>query len=191
LHAFSKYNAICYSPFGIEELALSPEEIDKPPMSVLIALNIDPDAFEIEGSKEYLTRTYGLLENINPVYLKHRGSQGLKSFLKGSEYESGTLLNFKKYDFLISYSPKEKNKPVSSGLIIEVDENKFFVIGMMFSIKPLTKPGKQTKAEYIKIEEGDFKEGEWKASRILNGDEKMLLKLKDMPKCFCVELYEY
>lgn len=191
LHAFTKHNAICYSPFGIEDLGLSPEKIDKPPMSLMIALNIDPDAFEIEGSKEYLSRTYELLENINPLYLKHRGSDGLKSFLKGSEYDFGVVLNFKKFDLLVSYSPKEKNKPVSSGMIIELDENSFFVIGMMFSVTPKTKPGSKTKAEFIKIEEGEFKDGNWKPGRIYNGDEKMHLKLKDMPSGFYIELYEF
>ena len=40
LYAFGAKNAICFSPFGIEELALDPSQIDRPPMEVMIALNI-------------------------------------------------------------------------------------------------------------------------------------------------------
>ena len=71
LYAFLAKNAICFSPFGIEEITLPPEMIDKPPMEVMIALNIDPSAFDITGSKDYLSAVYGLMKEIEPLYLKY------------------------------------------------------------------------------------------------------------------------
>lgn len=191
LHAFTKYNAICYSPFGIEELSLHPDEIDKPPMGLMIALNIDPDAFEIEGSKKYLSLTYRLFKNFTPLYLKYRGTDKLKSFLKSNDYNYGTLLEFSKYNLQVSYKPKEKNKPVSSGVIIEVSENSFFAIGMNYGLKVHPKPGAKIKTDFLKIEEGSFINGEWKPGRILNGDEKMFIELKDEPSCLYIEVFEY
>jgi hypothetical protein len=58
MYAFFAKNAIGFSPFGIEELALDPAQIEKPPMEVMRALNIDPSAFETEGSREYLKAVY-------------------------------------------------------------------------------------------------------------------------------------
>lgn len=50
LYAVGAHNAICYSPFGIEELNMAPSLIDIPPREVLEALNIDPSAFDIAGA---------------------------------------------------------------------------------------------------------------------------------------------
>ena len=41
------------------------------------------------------------------------------------------------------------------------------------------------------MEEGDVINGEWKAGRILNGDEKMMLQLGAMPGWRYVEVYKY
>ena len=57
LYAFGAKNALCFSPFGIEDLALDPSQLDKPPMDLMIALNIDPSAFDITGSKDCLAAT--------------------------------------------------------------------------------------------------------------------------------------
>ena len=60
LYAFGAKNALCFSPFGIEDLALDPSELDKPPMELMIALNIDPSAFDITGSRDCLSATYSV-----------------------------------------------------------------------------------------------------------------------------------
>ncbi|MCM8709900.1 DUF5597 domain-containing protein [Clostridium sp. SYSU_GA19001] len=191
LYAFGKYNAIGYSPFAVEELSMDPEDIDKPPMEVMIALNIDPSAFDIKGSKAYLSRVYELMENIKPLYFKYRGTSKLQSFVKKSEYDFGAFLHFQKYDMQIAYAPKQPYKPVAAGMIYEISENSFYIIGMMCSIKILPKPGENVKVEILKFEEGDFYKGEWKSRRRLNGDEKIALNLKDMPSCFYVEVYKF
>lgn len=191
LYAFGKHNAICYSPFGIEELALSPDEIDKPPMEVMIALNIDPSAFEIAGSKEYLSKTYGLVRQMQPLYLKHRGTEHIKSYVRKSETDYGIYFQFKDYDLAVAYAPRMPEKPLGAGIIYELAENKFLIIGMMCDLSFRSKTGENKKVDILKMEEGTLVNGEWKAGRILNGDEKMTIKLGDMPSCVCVELYKY
>ncbi len=191
LYAFGKYNAVGYSPFAVEELAMAPEEINKPPMEVMLALNIDPSAFDIEGSREYLSRVYGLMEDIKPLYFKYRGTPALKSFIKKSETDYGGLFRFKEYDFLVGYGQKQPHKPLAAGMIFEVGENSFYIIGMMCSIKLLPKLGENRKVDILKLEEGEFENGKWKSRRVLNGDEKMALHLKDQLSCYYLELYKY
>lgn len=191
LYAFGKYNAIGYSPFAIEELAMDPAEINKPPREVLLALNIDPSAFEIEGSKDYLSAVYGLMENIKPLYFKYRGTDHLKSYVKKSEMDYGELFQFKNYDFQVAYAPKQPNKPVAAGMIYEVGENCFYIIGMMSTIRIVSKLGENKKADILRLEDGEFELGKWKCSRVLNGDEKMTLSLTDKLRCLYLELYKY
>lgn len=191
MYAFGKHNAICYSPFGIEDIALPPESIEKPPMEVMIALNIDPSAMDITGSKGYLKRTYGLMEEMKPLYLKYRGTEHLKSYCRKSDTDYGTYFQFEAYDLEVAYAPRMPAKPLGAGMIYELDKNKFLLTGMMSTLTFRPKNGENVKVDMIKFEEGEIKNGEWKPGRILNGDEKMSIKLGDMPKVYMLELYKY
>ena len=191
LYAFGRYHAIGYSPFAIEELVMNPNDIAKPPLEVMAALNIDPTAFEIEGSKGYLSSVYGLMENIKPLYFKYRCTPHLKSYLKHSETDFGEFFTFGNYDFKISYAPRQSCKPLAAGMIIEVEENCFYILGMMSAIKVFSKPGENKKVDILRLEEGEFEDGEWKAGRYLNGDEKMALHMEDQIRCLFLELYKY
>jgi hypothetical protein len=191
LYAFGKHNALCYSPFGIEELVLPPEQIDKPPMEVMIALNIDPSAFEIEGSKDYLGRVYGLIEQMKPLYLQYRGSDHLQSYVKKSETDFGTYLKFQEYDIAVSYAPRMTAKPLAAGMIYELAADKFLVVGMNSTLTFRPKAGENVRVDYVMLEEGELADGEWKPGRILNGDEKISISFGDMANCYMVELYKY
>jgi hypothetical protein len=191
LYAFGQFNAIGYSPFAVEDLALNPKDISKPPMEVMLALNIDPTAFEIEASKDYLSSVYGLMENIKPLYYQYRCTPHLKSYIKQSETDFGIFFNFASYDFQISYAPKQPGKPLAAGMIFEVGENSFYIIGMMSTIKILPKLGEKLKVDILMLEEGGFLGGEWKPGRVLNGDEKMSLQINDQIRCYHVECFKY
>ncbi|WP_026561011.1 DUF5597 domain-containing protein [Bacillus sp. J37] len=191
LYAVGGCNAICYAPFGIEDLMKNQEDIEKPPHEVMMALNIDPTAFDIEGSAAYLAKSYSIIENIKPLYFEYRNTTHLQSFVKRNEHDFGKLLYFDKYDILVSYSPKIPFKPTSGGIVFEISENEFIIIGTMLGIKFLAKPGSNTHVEFLRLEEGEIQNGKWKPGRILNGDEKMMLNLKDMPSAYKIQLYEY
>lgn len=191
LYAFMKQNAICYSPFGIEELGLPPEMVDKPPMEVLAALNIDASVYDLEGSKEYLSAVYDLVEQLKPLYLKYRGTEHLRSYVKKSESDLGTYFRFEEYDLTVGYSPKVPAKPLAAGAIFELARNKFLLCGMMSTLIFRPKEGENVKVDYLKLEEGKVERGEWKPGRILNGDEKMMLRFGDHPTCLYIELYKY
>lgn len=191
LYAFGKHNALCYSPFGIEDLALNPDTVEKPPMEVMAALNIDPSAMDITGSREYLKAVYGLLEQVKPLLLSYRGTGHLQSFVKRSETDYGTLLSFESYNLKVAYSPRMAAKPLAAGIVLEAAPNEFILMGMMSTFEFMPKAGENVKVELLKMEEGTFEAGQWKAGRILNGDEKMSIKCSDMIQCYKVSLFKY
>ena len=191
LYSFFEKNAICFSPFGIEELSLDPSAVDKPPMEVMIALNIDPSAFDITGSKEKLSAAYGIIKNMEPLYLKYRGTGHLKSFVRHGENDFGAFARFEDYDVSIAYSPRIPAHPLGSASIFELSENKFLIIGTECSVSFRVKPGDNKKADFIKFEEGNIVDGEWIPGRVLNGDEKMSVRFGDIPKAYVVELYKF
>lgn len=191
LYAFGKFNAIGFAPFGIEDLILSPNDIEKPPMEVMLALNIDPSAFDITNSRMYLSAAYELLESMEPLYLSYRGTNHLQSYLKQSETDFGTFLTFEHFDLSIAYAPKSPSKPVAAGIIIELEPHRFFVAGVMSSLSFRSKPGQKMKTEILRLEEGTLMNGTWRPGRTLNGDEKIRLNLGDMPTCYMIELFSY
>ena len=191
LYAFLAKDAICFSPFGIEDLALDPSAIQKPPMEVMIALNIDPTALDTTGSREKVAAAYALMENIEPLYLKYRGTDHLKAFVRHGENDFGLFTSFEDYDIAVAYGPRASAHPLGSIGIFELAKEKFLILGTECTVNFRVKPGENAKVDYIKLEEGEIIQGEWKAGRILNGDEKMAIKFGDMPKAYMVELYKY
>lgn len=191
LYAFGQHNAICYSTFGCEELGMDPSCVQAPPMEVCMALNIDPTAFDIAGSSAILSETYNLMNQMKPLYLKHRGTEHLRSFVKKSETDFGTFMTFEDYDLQVAYGPRMPRKPVAGGMIYELAPNKFLIIGMSATLTFLPKVGENKKVDILKMEEGTLKNGEWVPGRIMNGDEKMMIQCYDMPTCIMVELFKY
>ena len=191
LYAFWAKNAVCFSPFGIEEISLDPSEVDQPPMEVMIALNIDPSAFDIRGSKDYLARTYSFIEESKSLLLAYRGTEHMKAFCRHGEYDYGCYLRFRDYDILASYAPRESAKPLGAGVIIEESPDCFLIFGMMCSLSFRAKPDENLRVEMISLEEGDIHDGVFKRGRILNGDEKMSLQFGDMPSELMLEMYQY
>ncbi|WP_161979970.1 DUF5597 domain-containing protein [Streptococcus sp. S784/96/1] len=189
LYAFAQHNAICYSPFGIEEITLPPESVDMPPMAVMQALNIDPSAFDIKDSAKFLSKSYELVESLKPFLLE--SSDKRHCFIKRHEHDYGKLISLQHYDALIAYAPRQDSKPIASGGIIELTENKFIVFGMMSTITFSPKSGENVQVDIIELSEGQFINKEWQKGRILNGDEKMRFTLPETPSCYLVELYKY
>ena len=191
LYAFGAKNAICFSPFGIEDLALPPEQLDKPPMALMIALNIDPSAFDITGSRDCLSATYGLLEQLEPLMLRYRGTARQQACVRHGETDYTAFLRFEDYDLAVSYGPRQPAKPLGACLAFELNPGRFLLVGLNCSLEFRVKPGVNGKADMLRFEEGRVENGSWIPGRVFNGDEKMNLRFGDMPGTLMVELYTY
>ena len=191
LYAFGAKNAICFSPFGIEDLALDPSQLDKPPMELMIALNIDPSAFDITGSKDCLAATYDLLKQLEPLMLRCRGTEKQQACVRHGECDYSAFLRFSNYDLTVSYGPRASGKPLGACLAFELAPEKFLLVGLNCTPAFHVKPGVNKKADILRMEEGRVVNGEWIPGRVLNGDEKMNLRFGDMPGALMVELYSY
>lgn len=188
-YAFMNHHALCYAPFGIEDL-WQEEEI-RLPAQVMDALKLDPLSFDLAGTKETLGEVYRLLGEIQPMYLKYRGTPHLKCFLKKTAGEQGCYLKFGSYDVEIQYFPHTAGAPASAGAVFELDENRFLIIGMMCSVKFHTKPGDHRKADFLRKETGTFRNGEWECTQRQNGDEKIVTMIYSMPGCVKIEMFKY
>lgn len=182
LYAFGHYNAICFSPFGIEDFMNEQLwEIDNESVkSILKDLNIDYNAFSCEGTGPYLARSYEILQNIKELLLRYRGTEKLQAFIRKSNHEKGCVLPLTNCDLQLSYLETRSRSTGAAGIVIEESPDTFWVIGCNVQFTTLPKKGSDTFVTIISLEEGRFENSVWKPGRVLNGDELGLCTFGDM-----------
>lgn len=192
-YAVGKHNALCFAPFGIEDLlqgaaGLGEEELRK--------LNIDPTAMggnRIQAGR-LLAQAYEMIGNMDGLIREAHREDRIQGFLQ--YHDKGTVLRFTKYSAKVTYGlggpfspPPSPNDPVAGGFIIEIAPNEFYIAGVSCTVTFYSNE-KRIVGILLK-EEGTFKEGVWQRGRILNGDEMMLNRFGSAPTVQHIKLYEY
>lgn len=190
LYAVAGCNAICVSPFGVEDIQMDPDKLEKMPRSLLISLDIDGSAVNVTGTAPFLAESYRLLGNMWELILEYRGSGRIKAFVYRNDDKTKQILSFTKYDVQVNYSRQQENVPGSGGFIIELNDDEFLVVGTRFSFQFVPKLGEPCEIDIITYEEGEWCCGRWQRGRILNGDERRL-KVEEMPTVRKVEVYKH
>ena len=122
---------------------------------------------------------------------QYRGTEHIRAFVRHGETDYGTFLRFQKYDLQAAYAPRQTAKPLGSGIVLELAEDRFLLIGMNTTFTFLPKPGVVGHVNFLSLEEGTVEAGEWKKGRTLNGDEKMSLRIGDRLTCLMAEVFTY
>ena len=191
LYAVAGHNALCYSPFGIEDINMPPEEVEGVPLAVLQALEIDTSAMDVTGTAAALSASYRLLQDLWPLLLEVRGTTRLQAFLYRNDDRRQHICKFRRFDIQINYARKELHLPDSGGFIIELSEDEFLLAGARYNIRLLPKIGQNAQVGIESYQEGSWKDGKWQRGRILNGDERMMPGLPSLPSLRYLKLYTY
>lgn len=178
--AFGHHRAIVFAPFGIDEFMDNLAPV--PDRALMTELNIDWGSFNCAGTAPYLIRSYELLREAKPLLMKRRGE--LRAFIKKSNHDRGVILSMGECDLQITYPNEEQGKPGSAGIVIELSPNEFLIMGCRFSVQPLIKRNSHQHLTLSRLEEGELRSGEWVPGRILNGDERGLLRVGDLAGAF-------
>ena len=152
--AFGEFNAISFSPFGIEDGAQ------------------DDDVF----------KAYRLLRDMVPQITSAQAEGRIRGFrVAGGSPQKETLGG---YDITVSgnrgtlgaFGPgtgtADAAKVNGYGLLIQSGPNEFTVVGRGISLD-FSQPGKVVEVDSAR--EGTFNQGQWVAGRTLNGDERYFL----------------
>jgi len=178
-YAVGHYNAMCFSPFGIEDFM--DEKFIVNDVGLTETLNIDWEAFSCQGTGPYLVKSYEILQNVKEMLFKYRGTEQMQAFIRKNNHESGSILPLNNCDLQLTYQESKPKKPDSAGIVIEESSDCFWVIGCNVKISVLPKKGSNTFVTIVRLEEGIFENNIWKPGRVLNGDELRQTTLGDMP----------
>lgn len=190
LYALGHHSAVCYAPFAIEDLRASADAEGGISAEMLKELNIDEAAFKNGDRGKCISEVYKVIDELTSLLIKYRGTGHIKGFARHNEQERGALLSFEDYDAIITYKTSGEEDPISAGVIIELEKNKFIVAALMCHIHFREKPYDDNTAALVSKSEGCFEKGEFKPLRVHNGDERPL-HFYDTIKCYEVEEFKY
>jgi len=191
-YAIGKYNALCFAPFGIEDFAMPPEcESGLITPSLLKTLNIGGDAFNCEGTVKYLAESYRILKNCMDLMRECRIRKSIYAFMRQSEHDRGAVIWAGQYEFQIAYQDKDQSVPQSAGIVLQISDNEFYVMGCNVKVQIRPKSGPNVQAAFLSLEEGNFEDNQFIAERNLNGDERYFLLLPDIPHVIHMKLFQY
>lgn len=185
-YAFGQYNALGFSPFGIEDFfpVTDPQKLPASPigndLAILQELNIDLSASNAAGTGPYLQKSYLVLNNMLELLASCRGSGKIHAFIRKNEHDRGIILPLPSCDVKLTYTGGRPDMPGSAGFIIENGSDGFYIAGCNFIVELLAQTGSGRKISITELAEGSFEHGQFCPVRILNGDERMRASIGPM-----------
>ena len=159
-YALGDFGSLGYAPFGLDSMLEGGKVLD-------IAKAFTDDC--------------RLLGPAIPLITRLQGTGKLHSAVE-EQYLTDRLIPSSKFDVLVQFGNLHPEyggifgtqTPGMSGrvLVAELSPDEFIVIGFDAHVqfRP-TRGSKEQSAQFLHVEEGTFVDGEWRASRVLNGDQ--------------------
>ena len=167
IFAFGKYNAIGFSPFGIDGFPSTASGTDAPPM--------------MDERLMSLSQSYAALQSIAPLILAAQGTNTMTAVLlgPGAEDSATTQPVLHLNGYTITMTPRRQRfrgmnsqppSPTQAGLVIATGPDEFIVLttGLEVSFSRDDTPGTTTVGS---IDEGSIVDGKWVRGRRYNGDQ--------------------
>ncbi len=169
LYALGAYGALCFSPFGIEDVDADSHEADVQTMALL---KIPPEVLTaVKRNGLQLFATYELTESMEDILNSARQQGRLYGFLRdGSTDTDSETVELADLCVDVLYGPPDPAKPMGGGLIVELGDYELLVLAIRCVVRFRSRDGRTF--EVLNKEEGRFEKGQWVRGRILNGDER-------------------
>lgn len=188
IYSMGKYNLVCFSPFGIEDIADAGRILSD---STLQTLSIDADAFDPQGTSELLAEAYLLLQGLTSLIIEKRGTNQIHAFSKETNANRGENIKLAECETRVNFIPFTKGIAKSAGMIIEISEEEFIVLGINISLTLQSKMDMDKNVGILSLEDGKFENKKWIRDRILNGDDRYDITIGNMPKLLRFKYHVY
>ena len=184
VYAVGHYHAMCYSPFGFED-------IGKPftaQQSFLFGMDVEDPALQTPQSvEEYYWFTHNLREMM-PLLTDKYGTSDLQAV--SCERKEENRLLFGTYGFQIDLASQLVTGRNGVCMILKESEDTFYVMVHAGGFTYFSVDSEKPNVDVLLLEEGYFKDGVWKAGRRLNGDEVTTLVYQE-PTLLKLKLFAY
>lgn len=185
--AIGKYNALCYSPFGVESIGENKSFITQK-----IHTDSNDKNVSSEMMKEYLSLSYGMISNMMPIISDYYGTSNMIGFSQHVGQMTDHI-RFGNYRISVEYYHQidDDNEFIpGAGIAIQKSENEFLFMGYGYRANIETvHEGKQL--DFLYLEKGTYDgNAVWIPYMILNGDEQHI-QMEEKPTVLQAVYYEF
>lgn len=184
LYAVGKHNAMCFAPFGVEDMCGVREEVAP---EVLAALNISPDAMSGSAGR-LLGDVYGKVAGMEDLIETAHRSGRIHGFLSNNGDRSGVV---QLPNITLQFNYSDKRTAAAGGLVVELSDYEFIVLACNCSMTYAPADGNPYYLDLLSKEEGGYVNGTWQRRRIMNGDEQYMHVFNQQATCFKFKFCPY
>lgn len=166
LYAVGAHNAICFAPFGVEDMCSGADTADP---QILAMLSISESAMNTSANAGMLLGdVYDKVANMEALVEQAHREGRIHGFLdNGARSE---IIHLSRLDLRFDYDTARTY--AAGGLVIELGDYEFVVLACGCALTFDTPDDSPYNLDLISKEEGLYVNGEWKRGRIMNGDEQ-------------------
>lgn len=184
LYAVGHYHAMCYSPFGFEDMG-EPFGVAQ---GFLFGMDVtDPALKTPQNVAEYgfISRA---LQSMMPLLTAKYGTKELQAV--SGERSEESVLNFGTFGFQVAIDSPVMPGKDGACLIVKEAEDTFYALVSHAGLNWFSADPARPCIDVLSLEEGEFVDGEWQPDRRLNGDEVVLTMYRE-PTLLRIKLFAY
>lgn len=184
LYCVGHYHAMCYSPFGFEDMG-------KPfsgSQAFLFGADVtDPALNTPQDIKEY-SEVNGYLNSLMPLLTEKYGTDDLQASC--AEVEKTASFDMGAYRINAVFDSPMTERKDGACLVVKEKEDTFYLIVKAAMVMFLSNDPDRQSLDILELEEGNFVDGAWVRGRRFNGDEAVLTSYAK-PTLLRVRLFNY
>jgi hypothetical protein len=184
VYAVGHYHALCYAPFGFEEMG---EPFSASEGHLFGMDTADPALSTPQNVEEYgwYSQT---LNDMMPLLTEKYGTPDLQAVI--CERKDVDTMIFGAYGFQAIMNLPVIERKDGVCLVLKKSENEFYVIVNGYYLRPFSTTNEKPYLDILSLEEGEFENGNWKMTRRLNGDEVAIM-MYNKPTLLKIKLFAY
>lgn len=185
LYAVGHYHAMCYSPFGFDD-------IGKPftaQQAVLFGVDVDDPALKTPQSFEEYAAIGHILRQMMPMLAQSYGTDRLQAVSAETDPAGGTM-DFGAFRVNAVFQSPMNPRTDGACLCLEISDTACWLVGNACSVSFSSDDPDRPNLDLLSVEEGSFENGQWVPSRRLNGDETAHMAM-GKPSVWRVRFFTY
>lgn len=184
VYAVGHYHAMCYSPFGFEDMGKPFTAMQ----SYLFGVDVTDPALKTPQNVEEYCWYSKALEEMMPLLTARYGTKDLQAV--SSERPQDNTMVFGTFGFMVMTDNPMLPRKDGVCMIVKESEDTFYILvngaGMAYFSTDEDRPN----VDVLALEEGRFENGVWKSGRRFNGDEVVSLIFNE-PTMLKIKLFAY
>ena len=166
IYAVGHHQALCFAPFGIDDIGLHADTS----LGAMVGMDVSDPELTKRLDPEIYGRVNELLGGLIPVLGDLYGTKDLDALIR--EDPDRRTMTFGDVAISAVFESPVIRQGGGALLAARVAPDTFYLLGMGCMPAFTSLDPEKPFFEYITIEEGEFIDGQWTVSRLLNGDEE-------------------